>query len=113
VIGGSVGVGTAFGLTGEAAGFSAGTGAWFSCPTEISAIRNMIAPVAISLRRTIKIKSTDRGNCVYLAERTCNASNRRGLIPKGPNPSGKTNPSQVMFPDIIRNLGSYPAQTEA
>jgi len=77
VIGGSAGVDTAFDLSGEAAGFSAGTAGLVSCEYETCEIKKMIALSAMNLRKTMKMKTRGKKPGVYLAEPTCNASDRQ------------------------------------
>jgi hypothetical protein len=55
-MGGSVGVGVAFGLTGDAAGFSTGAAGFVSCEKEIWAANEMIAPGTMNLRKNMETK---------------------------------------------------------
>jgi hypothetical protein len=55
-MGGSVGVGVAFGLTGDAAGFSTDAAGFVSCEKEIWAANKMIAPGTMNLRKNMETK---------------------------------------------------------
>jgi hypothetical protein len=94
VIGGSVGVGEAFGLTGVALGFSTGTAGLVSCAEETCPMKKKSAPSAMNLRKSMK-KEAKAKTCVYLAEPTCNASRRR-LNAKGAETS-RANDSQSRY----------------
>ena len=105
MIDGSAGVGGAFGLTGAALGFSAGTAGLVSCAKEAGASNKTSAPSAMNLRKSMETIGETEKSCVYLAEPTCNASNGADGLWKGPKPTAPTNlKSKRMFPDLIRNL---------
>jgi hypothetical protein len=53
-IAGSAGVGVAFGLTGAALGFSAGTAGIVSCANEPDASNETSAPIAMNLRKSME-----------------------------------------------------------
>src|SRR5205085_11819388 len=105
-----VGVGVAFGLTGNWAGFSAGN-VGFSWEKETCALRDAMAPRTINLRRSMKDESAAK-NLGLLSRRDLQRKpSARARAGGGQKRARKRIQSLVRFPDIIRNLGSYPAET--
>jgi hypothetical protein len=111
-MGGSVGVGVAFGRIGVALGLSGAMEGFVSCAKELCSIKKMSAPNTMNFRKSMKTKGESE-NLRLSSRADLQRKPPRVFAAEGAETDG-ANESQTRpcFPDIIRNLGSYPAQNE-